>query len=318
MKHVVSVSLGSSKRDKKSCVEIMGESFEISRIGTDGDMQKFASLMKELDGKVDAIGLGGIDRYLWAESKRYTIKDADKLAKIATTTPVVDGSGVKNTLERMTIQYLQKEGIYRFDDKKALVVCAFDRFGMAQEIGKLAKEVIFGDFMFILGINLPMRSYKTVKLVGNIALPTFSKLPFKWLYPTGEKQNQRKPSHHKYYNWADCIAGDYLLINKTLPEVEKGLLKGKTIISNTITEEDSEELKNQGLHMLVTSSPCYDGRHYATNVYEGVLISLLGKKPEDITLQDYEELLKKIGWKPTITLLNPQNNININHKIESV
>ncbi len=141
MKRVVSVSLGSSKRDKKSQVEILGEEFEISRVGTDGDMKRFGELIAELDGKVDAIGLGGIDRYLWVDDRRYTVRDADRLARIAKLTPVVDGSGVKNTLERRTIEYLQDNGLVDFADKNVLVVCAVDRFGMAQTIAKLAKSV---------------------------------------------------------------------------------------------------------------------------------------------------------------------------------
>jgi len=55
MKRVVSVSLGSSKRDKTSQVEILGQEFEISRVGTDGDTKRFGELVAELDGKVDAI-----------------------------------------------------------------------------------------------------------------------------------------------------------------------------------------------------------------------------------------------------------------------
>ena len=59
MKRAVSVSIGSSKRDKAVEVNLLGEQVRIERIGTDGDMEKAALLFKELDGKVDAFGLGG-------------------------------------------------------------------------------------------------------------------------------------------------------------------------------------------------------------------------------------------------------------------
>ena len=61
MKRAVSVSLGSSKRDKAVEVELFGDQVSIERIGTDGDMEKAAQLYKELDGKVDAFGVGGAD-----------------------------------------------------------------------------------------------------------------------------------------------------------------------------------------------------------------------------------------------------------------
>lgn len=39
MKHAVSISLGSSKRNKSVEVELLGEKVLIERIGTDGDME---------------------------------------------------------------------------------------------------------------------------------------------------------------------------------------------------------------------------------------------------------------------------------------
>ena len=45
LRRVVSVSLGSSKRNKSHEVEVLGERFLIERIGTDGDLKKFAELI---------------------------------------------------------------------------------------------------------------------------------------------------------------------------------------------------------------------------------------------------------------------------------
>jgi hypothetical protein len=64
MKRAVSVSLGSSARDKKVVISLKGEQIVAERIGTDGDAQKARRLFAELDGKVDALGVGGVDLYL--------------------------------------------------------------------------------------------------------------------------------------------------------------------------------------------------------------------------------------------------------------
>jgi len=301
MKRVVSVSLGSSKRDKTSRVRILDQDFEISRIGTDGDMERFGKLIADLDGKVDAIGLGGIDRYLWVDDRRYVVRDADRLARIAKVTPVVDGSGVKNTLERRTVEFLQQNGIVDFADKNVLVVCAVDRFGMAQTVAKLARHVVYGDLMFNLGIPIPMRSYATVRVLAHLFLPLICRLPFKWLYPTGKEQEVSQPKYQGYFRWADVIAGDFHIIKKRMPPAESGILEGKVIITNTVTAEDTQMMIDRKIRTLVTSTPQYDGRYYATNVYEGVLITLLGKRPEEVTTADYDELLARLDWKPTVT-----------------
>ena len=64
-KHVVSVSLGSSERDHVAEVELFGEAVTIERRGPTGG-QRGHSADQLLDGKVDAFGLGGIDRYIYA------------------------------------------------------------------------------------------------------------------------------------------------------------------------------------------------------------------------------------------------------------
>ncbi len=50
MKRAVSVSIGSSKRDKAVEVNLLGEKISIERIGTDGDMEAAALKYQELDG----------------------------------------------------------------------------------------------------------------------------------------------------------------------------------------------------------------------------------------------------------------------------
>ena len=76
---MVSVSFGSSRRDAAAEVELLGERVLLERRGTDGDFQRALCLIQELDGKVDAIGLGGIDLYLFAGGRRYAIRDALRL-----------------------------------------------------------------------------------------------------------------------------------------------------------------------------------------------------------------------------------------------
>lgn len=300
MKRVISVSLGSSRGDKTVTAKLIGEDFEISRIGTNGDMKRFAELMREYDGKVDAIGLGGIDRYLVANGRKYVVRDAEKLARYAKKTPVVDGSGIKNTLERETIEWLQREGIIDFSDKNVLVVSAVDRFGMGEVITKLANKVVFGDLMFAVGLPIPIKSWMGIRILGTLFLPIIVRLPFQWLYPTGEKQDRITPKYESYFKWADIIAGDYKLIGRFMPPPESGALDGKTIITNTLTTGDVENLKERGVDTLVTSTKEFDGRTFATNVVEGIIIALSGKRPEDMKPEDYLEMLKRLEWQPTV------------------
>lgn len=300
MKRVVSVSLGSSKGDHKATATLLGEEFEISRVGTNGDMNRFVELMQELDGNVDAIGLGGIDRYVIAGNRRYTIRDAERLARVAKKTPVVDGSGIKNTLEREAVEWLQREGVIDFSSKNVLLVSAVDRFGMGEVISNLAGNVVYGDLMFALGLPIPMRKWSTVKIVGRTFLPVITQLPFKWLYPTGEKQDKITPKYESYFRWADVIAGDYKFIGRFMPPPESGALDGKIILTNTLTQKDIDNLWARGVGMVATSTKDFGGRTFATNVVEGIVIIIAGKRPEEMSPEDYMQVLNSLDWKPTV------------------
>lgn len=296
MKRVMSVSLGSSSRNHSVEASFLGEKFLIERIGTDGDLDEAGNIIKKYDGVVDAFGLGGIDLYIYSGTTRYTFRDAERIVRSAVKTPVVDGSGLKNTLERKVLVYLQNEMGMVFADKKVLMVCAVDRFGMAQGFDQAGAAMTFGDLAFSLGIPITFSSLKTLERIARIIAPIVVKLPFKMLYPTGDKQEKVKPKFGGYYEKADIIAGDFHYIRRFMPDN----LQGKVIITNTVTSKDVELLNTRGVSMLVTTTPELNGRSFGTNVMEGVLIALTGKKPDSMTPADYSELLEKIGFKPRI------------------
>ena len=81
MKKVIGISVGSSKRNHKTSINLYGQMISIERIGTDGDYDKARKLFQEFDGKVDAFGLGGIDLSLGLGKLQYPIKSASKLIK---------------------------------------------------------------------------------------------------------------------------------------------------------------------------------------------------------------------------------------------
>jgi len=296
MKRVMSVSLGSSTRDHSVEAEFLGEKVLIERVGTDGDIDKAIDIIRKYDGIVDVFGLGGIDLYIYAGSNRYTFRDAERIARAAQKTPVVDGSGLKNTLERKVIEYLQKEAGMIFAGKKVLMVCAVDRFGMAESLWEAGAAMTFGDLMFALGIPVSLTSIKSLQRLARVIAPIAVKLPFKMLYPTGDKQEKLNPKYGKFYEDADFIAGDFHFIRRYMPPN----MAGKCIITNTVTSNDIELLRARGVNMLITTTPELNGRSFGTNVMEGVLIAISGQEPDKMSPENYSELLDKIGFKPRI------------------
>ncbi len=297
MKKIVSVSLGSSSRDHQANVELLGEQFDISRVGTDGSLDNAIAKLKELDGTVDAIGLGGIDVYLYAGTDRYALRDGLRLLDAVKQTPVVDGSGLKNTLERQAVAFLRTSLGIKLRGQRVLMVSALDRFGMAQALVEAGADVIFGDFIFALDLDRPVRGLAEFEEMARRYLPDACKLPFQFFYPTGKKQDRApQPKYPEYYEDADVIAGDYHFMRQFMPD----RLDGKTILTNTVTAGDIEFLRERGIARLVTTTPDFGGRSFGTNVVEAALVAMLGKTWAEVTEADYLRLLRELDLKPRV------------------
>jgi len=301
MKRIVSVSIGSSTRNHKTEAEIQGETFIIERIGTDGDINKAIEIVKELDGKVDAFGMGGIDIYLNAGKNRYKIKDALPIRDAAKKTPIVDGSGLKISLEKQVPHFID-ENIESLKGKKAFILPAIDRYALAEGLKEVGCELTLGDLMVALGINIPIKSMNVLDRIANIIAPIACRLPFEMLYPTGKDQNSGKRKTgkiDKFFEETDIIAGDFHYIKQYMPEN----MQGKIVITNTVTKEDIVWLKKCGIRLLVTSTPNLEGRSFGTNVIEALLVAIIGKPVEEITGDEYLSLLEKIDFKPRVEYL---------------
>ncbi|MFQ3587765.1 MAG: quinate 5-dehydrogenase [Fimbriimonadaceae bacterium] len=300
MKRVVSVSLGSSKGDKVHETEILGVPFRIERRGTDGDLRRFAEQFRELDGRVDALGVGGADIWVVVGRRRYAFRQIREIVRSVRQTPVVDGSGLKHTLERETVHRLQRDGTVDFRKERALLVSAVDRYGMAEALHRLCPHVVFGDVLFGLGLPVPIRSYRTLTLLGATLLPIVTRLPFQWFYPTGEKQEKRTPKFARYWNEATFLCGDTHLVRRFCPD----RLPGKTVLTQTVRKATVEWFAGAGVSRLITTTPIMGGETFATNVMEAVIVALLEKPADQISTDEMLDVLARLGWAPGIVDLN--------------
>jgi hypothetical protein len=299
VKKAVSISIGSSKRNKAVKVNLLGEQVCIERIGTDGDMEKAAQLFKELDGKVDAFGVGGADLGVLMDDKFYPLYSVKPMIRFIEKTPVVDGAGLKNTLENRFASFIDSKIGNYIKDRKAFVTLGVDRWGMTKSFLDAGYDCTFGDLMFGLGIPIPVRTRRALKILAAVLMPIAGRLPFEWVYPTGEKQEKRAPKWEKYYMWSSVIAGDCHYIKRHMPE----RLDGKVIATNTTTKEDMAIFMQAGVKYVVTSTPVIEGRSFGTNMMEAALIAVSGKGRK-LTLDELNSLLDELRFEPQLQELN--------------
>jgi hypothetical protein len=299
MKRAVSISIGSSKRDKSVEVELLGERVRIERIGTDGDMEEAALLYKEMDGKVDAFGVGGADLGLQVDQRWYPLYSVRPMVRFVKETPVVDGAGLKNTLEAELGSFVEERLGDDVQPKTALITSGADRWGMTRSFLDVGYACVFGDLMFGLGLPFPIRSERAIKILAAMVMPMVGRLPFAWIYPTGEKQERREPKWGRYYEWASVIAGDCHYVKRHMPE----RMDGKVVVTNTTTPEDIDLFRRAGVRYLVTSTPVLEGRSFGTNMMEAALIAASGKG-RPLTHLELTQLIEQLALEPQLQQLN--------------
>jgi hypothetical protein len=291
MKRAVSISLGSSKRDKSVTVNLNGQEILVERIGTDGDIEKARQMYLDLDGKIDAFGVGGIDLYLRLDEREYPLHAPLKLVSGVKQTPLCDGRGLKHTLERRVFQLVKSQlGDVRF--KQAFVPVAADRAGLAEAVAEVAERTVFGDLMVALGVPIPIYGIPAFKRVARVMLPIVSYFPMSMIF-YGSDGAEHEPKYTKYFEESDLIAGDFLFMRKYMPLN----LSGKTIVTNTTTEDNIALLKERGVKTVITTTPRFDGRSFGTNMNEAMLTAYAGKGRR-LTDEELNGLIDELGIKP--------------------
>jgi hypothetical protein len=293
MKRAISISLGSSKRDKSVKVNFNGQEILVERVGTDGDIAKARQMYLDLDGKVDAFGVGGVDLYLRLDEREYPLRAALKLVEGVTKTPLCDGRGLKHTLERRVFE-LARPQLGEVHFKQGFVPVAVDRQGLATAVADVCDKTVFGDLMVALGVPIPIYGIPAFKRVARVMLPIVSYFPMSMIF-YGSDGAEHEPKYVKYFEGSDLIAGDFLFMRKYMP----ARLDGKTVVTNTTTEDNIELLKSRGVKTIITTTPRYDGRSFGTNMLEAALTAYAGNGRR-LSDEELNGLIDELGLKPSV------------------
>ena len=299
IKRAVSISLGSPSRDKKVTVNLKGIPICVERIGTGGDAQAAHRLFLELDGKVDALSVGGIDLYVHLDGRDYPVHAGLKIVRGVQYTPLVDGRLLKYALEGRLFEL----GVNSFGTvprfQRAFIPFGTDRIGLIGAVSAVADEVLIGDLMFIFGLPVPVRGLENFKRLARILLPFAGHLPISMLYPPGAREEGSRPKFSTYWQSADLIAGDMHYIRKYSPEN----LDRKTVITNTTTGADISLLRERGVKEVITTTPLYEGRSFGVNMIEGMLTAYAGKG-RSLTMTELNELIDELNLRPSVQFFN--------------
>lgn len=290
---VVSVSRGSSRRDARMEMTLLGRRVVMERIGTDGNVAEAARTYERLRDEVDAFGLGGMDLELHVAGRAYRIRESVALARHAGATPVVCGAGLKSTLERRAVETLDAEVGWR--GRRVLLPSAADRWGMAEALDRAGALLTIGDFAFLLGLPLPQHDLAAFERRVRVIAPIVVRAPMAWIYPTGTKQERAVTGWRaRWFDQAEVVAGDWHLIARYAPPD----LSGKTVLTNTTTSADLDDLASRGVRRVATTTPRIGGRSLPTNLLEAAFVAVAARHP--LPLDDLDAMVAEADLSPDV------------------
>ena len=86
-----------------------------------------------------------------------------------------------------------------------------------------------------------------------------------------------------------------MFMSKYLPDD----LSGKTVVTNTTTEENIELLRQRGVRVLITTTPRYQGRSFGTNLMEAALTAYAGMGRQ-LTDPELNRLIDDLDLRPSV------------------
>ena len=103
--------------------------------------------------------------------KKYPFPQIYRMVSGVQQTPIVDGGGLKHTIERQVMQFVEQKIGDQITPKTCLVTSGADRYGMAQSAVDAGYETVFGDLMFGLGLPIPLHTLNTLHWMARVLAP---------------------------------------------------------------------------------------------------------------------------------------------------
>ncbi len=303
-KQIVSVSLGSSDNDYEFEAEFMGKKFNIKRIGTDGDANVAAEILKDWDGKADAIGLGGINfAYAIGSSKAMQRQKSliNKLRK-QIDSPLTTGESLRQVSFEWAIRHIQfKFGNNYFDYNKVLILSGLINYHIAKALSEYTDNMTFADPIFENGIPKFLYSIDELEMYAKGIHDILEWVPTKRfadsLIPI-KKWNEFIVRKAMQSNHVIVVPSfDFMDYVKDCGIEELG---GKTIISATVYEDRVQFLKERGVNVIIDCTPKILDYVVGFNVLEAMISAALEIPLDQLTYDDILEVISEQHMDPRV------------------
>ena len=298
MKKIITVTLGSSKKDFEFKTRFLGQEFSVQRLGADKDSSKAWELMRRQQANADAIALSDMPDHYHVGLRTVVNKESQRLMQVVTRVPVTTGASLRRLLQVRAIRYVQKELGHYFNNNLVLFLSGMRNYDMAVALSDYTRNLSFADPVFQAGSPLLLGSLEQLELYakGKELIPDI--VPGKFL--------KSVLSTLKNKIVANAVAKSHVIVG-TFREIQAvssgGNLEGKTLITSAIDDEALAFFTKHKVNLVVDVSPKLFDKVVGISTITAMILAATGKPEAELADHDFEEIINELDIKPR--LLHP-------------
>jgi len=298
MKKVVTVTLGSSKKDFEFKTKFLGQEFQVRRFGADKDSSKAWELMRRQQANADAIALSDMPDHYHVGLRTVINKKSQHLMQVVTRVPVTTGASLRRLLQVRAVRHVQKELGHYFNNNLVLFLSGMRNYDMAVALSDYTRNLSFADPVFHAASPVLLSSLDQLELFakGKELLP--DGVPGEFLKSVlGTLKNKIV---------ANAVAKSHVIVG-TFREIQAvasgGNLEGKTLITSAVDDEALAFFARHKVNLAVDVTPKLFDQVVGISTITAMILAATGKAESELTDHDFEEILHELDIKPR--LLHP-------------
>ena len=301
MKKVITVTLGAKAQDFTFKTKFLGEDFQVTRMGANNDTTQAWELLRRHQNFADAIGLGEIGDHYQVGLRTVTNKETQRLLNVVTRVPATTGATLRRLLQVRAVRHVQKELGEYFNNNIVLFLNGMRNYDMAVALSDYTPNLNFADALYQTGAPAMLSSIQQLELYAKSTKYLLSGKPAEILESSMTWLKNKRVG--KALEEAHLIVGTFAELKAV---GDSSNLAGKTLITSAVDDDRMEFFKKCKVNLVIDVSPKLFDHVIGINTLEAMMLASLGRPQEEISDDDFEEILNELNIKPR--LLHPTGN----------
>ena len=310
MKHVTSISLGSSQQDFSFGTTFLGQALQVRRLGTDGSLAQALKLVKAADAgkpgqRADALGLGLVKDSQRLGPRQALAQDATRLRAAALRVPVTTGARLGEIFQEWALRHTQATLGRYFDNANVLFFSGLAQYRLAMAMGEYSENLLFADPLLQLGVPKLLTSLDALGLYASGAHHVSDWAPPRLIPGALMRQWTHFVLRRAMQKATVVVAPAHELDDFGLEE-----LAGKTILTSTVNAQRLAAFKDKGVHLVVDAAPLLNGHALAPDLLDAMILAATGRPADDLSDDDYLDIIQQQGLQPQLVYPNGFRRVN--------